>query len=230
MGGIKGRMRLYLVRHGQTSWNIAEKAQGHTDIDLDDTGLAQAKAVGCAFEGIRLTKVISSDLIRASHTAETIATATGAALITRADLRERSFGVLEGHNYRQVRDWYHQEAVRLGISFVDVKPEGGESVREMWARLGQFRQELQTMNEDVAAVMHGGSTGLLLAQLILGGLETGHSFRLDNCGITELERRPDGFWRINRLNDCRHLAGIAITGNGHIESKEESNARTQATG
>ena len=63
-------MRLYLVRHGQTDWNVQKRAQGHTDRPLDETGLQQAKLVGNAFLDLPVQRILTSDLIRAKQTAD----------------------------------------------------------------------------------------------------------------------------------------------------------------
>ncbi len=198
-------MRLFLIRHAQTAWNIAGRAQGHTDIELDATGLNQARLLGQSFEGVGLSRIFCSDLKRTIQTARPIADATGAAIQRRVDLRERCFGVLEGANYAEVQGWYRKEAERLGIDDADVRPERGESVRDLWARLSAFADVLATIEGDTAAVMHGGSCGLLLSKLIHGTPHTARSFRLGNTAVTELVRRPDGFWRVERLNDISHL-------------------------
>lgn len=65
-------MRVYLIRHGQTAWNAHGRAQGHTDIELDQEGREQAKALGEAARagGIRAHKVVTSDLVRSAATAK----------------------------------------------------------------------------------------------------------------------------------------------------------------
>ena len=65
-------MKLYLIRHGQTDWNIQGKIQGSHDIPLNDTGRAQAKLVAEGMDSRPVTKIFSSTLVRAVETARMI--------------------------------------------------------------------------------------------------------------------------------------------------------------
>ncbi|PMU82891.1 histidine phosphatase family protein, partial [Pseudomonas sp. GW704-F3] len=56
-------MRLYIVRHGQTAWNLEGRAQGHTDIPLDLHGQRQAARLAERFAGVDVSRVMCSDLI-----------------------------------------------------------------------------------------------------------------------------------------------------------------------
>jgi broad specificity phosphatase PhoE len=199
-------MRLYLVRHGQTAWNLAGKAQGHTDIPLDETGLAQAQAVGEAFREIPLDRLLTSDLLRARQTAQPIADAVGLPLEARADLRERGFGEWEGSPFVDVAARSIELSLQQGLHPLEVRPPAGEAYRDVWNRLDRVVEELQDSEARTAIVTHGGTSALLLARLTRGTLETSRSFRFGNTGITELERRADGYFVIVRYNDVRHLA------------------------
>ena len=87
---------LYIVRHGETTYNLERRIQGQLDIDLSDLGIRQAKACGEYYKDIKLDVAISSDLCRAKKTAETIIAGKGIKLKTTKELRERSFGSYEG--------------------------------------------------------------------------------------------------------------------------------------
>ena len=90
-------MAVYLVRHGETDWNIEKRFQGQRDIPLNERGLAQARASGQALSGLRFGAIFASPLHRACRTAEIIAGYTGGApVVTDPLLIERSFGALEG--------------------------------------------------------------------------------------------------------------------------------------
>ena len=57
--------RLVLARHGQTSWNALGRLQGHTDIDLDDIGRDQARALAVQLASSKIAAVVTSELSRA---------------------------------------------------------------------------------------------------------------------------------------------------------------------
>ncbi|CAN5556135.1 phosphatase PhoE [soil metagenome] len=102
---------LTLVRHGETDWNRDRRIQGSTDIPLNDTGRAQARAAAAALSG---DIIVSSDLSRARETAKIIATDLGLpAPRTYPALRERSYGDAEGVEaaefIRRWGDWHNAE-------------------------------------------------------------------------------------------------------------------------
>lgn len=199
-------MRLYLVRHGQTVWNAEEKAQGHTDIPLDEVGLRQA---GCLAEALRdrpLDLILSSDLQRSKKTAEVVAEALGVALEATPLLRERSFGAWEGMPYAEIGRLSGKAVAEQGLSSLyEACPEGGESLQMTWDRVKAIKERLTEMSENTLVVGHGGVSALLLAQLIRGDLDTSRAFRFHNCAITELHRRPDRTFQLIQYNDASHL-------------------------
>jgi probable phosphoglycerate mutase len=89
--------RFFLVRHGETEWNRVRRIQGVSDIPLNDTGRAQAAALGDILVGHNFDLIVSSPLSRADETARIIAQRLGMpAPITVADLIERNYGEAEG--------------------------------------------------------------------------------------------------------------------------------------
>ncbi|MCH7944447.1 MAG: histidine phosphatase family protein [Armatimonadetes bacterium] len=197
-------MRLYLVRHGQTSWNRERRAQGHSDTELDETGQAQARSLVAAFSGVEVKTVLSSDLKRCVQTAACVAEATGTDVEHLRDLRERCFGALEGSPYEEVREYVSRMSAEQGIDPHMVRTEGGESLHDVSLRVENVAARLGREGPTVV-VSHGGALGLLIARLIGAAPEVARAFRLANGSITEIERRNDGAWQIVRLNDCSHL-------------------------
>ena len=90
---------LYLVRHGETDWNARKLIQGHKDIPLNEKGRVQAKKLADELKGIDFDKIYSSDLKRASQTAEIIAQERNLKVITSSNLRERDFGIFVGRTF-----------------------------------------------------------------------------------------------------------------------------------
>ena len=79
-------MKLYIIRHGQTDWNIAKKIQGRQDIPLNERGHFQAQCLGKAMENRPITAVFSSPQIRAMETAIAVASPAGVPVIPVRDL------------------------------------------------------------------------------------------------------------------------------------------------
>lgn len=200
-------MRLYLVRHGQTAWNADGRAQGHSDVELDAVGHQQARVLRDALANVGAKRIYSSDLRRCVETAGPLAEALGIEIVERPALRERTFGVLEGKHYTDLRFWFQAESRAQGLSEFELRPDDGESVKDVWKRLASVDREINRGSEHAVVFAHGGTCALLLARLVNATVETSRSFRFENASITELVRRPDGFWQLLRYNDTKHLGG-----------------------
>ena len=146
---------IYLVRHGQTDWNLAKKTQGHTDIPLNDCGKKEAELVAKKFSSISISKIISSDLIRARETAEIINTCTKCPLITDVRLREINYGVLEGIERNKLHpniwDTFNNEPDKLNA----------ESMTDVYSRIKSFFDELDDQT-NILIVTHGGALRMIM--------------------------------------------------------------------
>ena len=100
---------LVLVRHGETDWNLSGRAQGHADIPLNDTGRAQAQAVARRLAGFAPVRLWSSDLARASQTAEAIAATTGLTVELDSRLREYDVGERSGLTLDEAAEQFPEE-------------------------------------------------------------------------------------------------------------------------
>lgn len=209
MAGITHAMRLYLIRHGQTAWNAASRAQGHTDTPLDEVGLAQADCLRSAFAGIELAEVWTSDLQRSHSTAIPVAETCGCPLISRRDLRERTFGEWEGLDFAELRARFDAADGGDPARYFDRKPPGGESARDVFARLSPVAEEIRNFSNDLAVVTHGGAAALLMAHLLNGDIEASRQYRFGNAAITELRRHAEG-WHTVRWNDDAHLGDLPL--------------------
>jgi len=203
-------MRLYLIRHAQTAWNVLEKAQGHTDIELDETGWQQAQRLAAAFCGTEVDRIWSSDLKRSADCARALVETTSGQLRLDPRLRERGMGDWEGMLYSEFNRNLRDAAEPDDPHLMRTVPPGGESLHHVWERLRTVSTELFESAEDTVVVTHGGACSLLLAQLLRANIETSRSFRFANAGITELHKRLDGLFNLVRYNDARHLDGSAI--------------------
>jgi len=87
---------IYIVRHGETEFNVERIMQGHVDSPLTKKGLEQAKYIANKFKDIKFKAVFSSDLPRAKRTAEIITLYKKIAVITSRILRERCWGRFDG--------------------------------------------------------------------------------------------------------------------------------------
>lgn len=162
----------YLVRHGETEWNVKGLIQGTADSPLTPQGISQAKNLAKKFNDIRFDLVFSSDLLRAKRTAEIIAEEKKLANSTTKLLRERYFGPLEGKSNVLFKEWDDAlqelaEDERYSYKHLGVV----ESDKEVIDRFMVFIRELAVRfpGKKVLAVTHGGIIRTILKRL--GNLE-----------------------------------------------------------
>jgi probable phosphoglycerate mutase len=162
---------IWLVRHGESSWNVAGLAQGHNDLaELTDRGLTQASDAARQFRDRPIRAIYASDLLRALQTAAAFAVVLGLPVFADARLRERSLGVLEGIPSAAIGS--SVTGLDAGrVADPDARPADGESVRDLYSRAAEFIDELAATADDDAAgdvvvVAHGGTVRVLEAYLL----------------------------------------------------------------
>lgn len=126
---------MWLVRHGQTDWNLNGIYQGQSDIPLNETGIQQARDLAVELRQTRFERIYSSDLDRARQTAEIIAAELGVPVVVDARLREINQGVWEGKTIEYVRQTYQPDFSRNPKYITTPRAEGAESLVEVLARM-----------------------------------------------------------------------------------------------
>jgi probable phosphoglycerate mutase len=184
-----GQTELWLIRHGQTDWNLDKRYQGQTDIPLNETGLAQASELAASLEGNCFDAIYSSDLGRALRTAEVLSKRLSAHVIADVRLREASFGRWEGEKYFEMRDRFPELwEKRKDDPNSEVAP-GGET-------LPQVAERMEAAVGDMAArhpggrlllVSHGLSLSVLICRLTGKPLNDSWFFIMDNAHPTVLK-------------------------------------------
>jgi broad specificity phosphatase PhoE len=154
-------MALYLVRHGETEWNVQRRLQGHTDSPLTERGLLQVRAFGALLReelaGAEV-EICMSPLARTRLTAALIAEALGIAAehCCHSDLlRERYCGAWEGLTFEQIADQHGAEDSRRLYREWDARIGGdGETLAEMLVRAQQWLA-LPRARANTVIVTHG---------------------------------------------------------------------------
>lgn len=200
-------MRLILVRHGETEWNRESRIQGHTDSPLTGEGRAQAEAIAARLAGERIDAIVSSDLGRAMDTAARIAMRCGCAVAGDARLRERNFGVAEGHTYDEVNLRYPGAFSRQGEIDPDFVVPGGESRRQFHERIASALDALaaEHAGRRIVVVSHGGVLATIYRRIHGIALSAPHKVPVANAAFNELAH-TDGEWSIAAWEDTAHLA------------------------
>lgn len=154
--------RIFLVRHGESEWNTVRRLQGQADINLSETGRAQARALGATIRNLTPDQALTSDLRRASETAELLGFEHAA---PSPRLREIDVGEWTGtpiSDLSKLNDGLYRRW-RAGT----YTPPGGESWNDFVARSGAVVSEaLQRGAERLLVVCHGGVIRALLQHFI----------------------------------------------------------------
>ena len=158
--------RLYLVRHGQVVGHDEYRYNGHSDVDITDTGLEQMERMAeFLSRGRSISAVYSSDLIRASKGAEIISKRLGLLSVRLVSLRELNLGRWEGLTGEEAAKRYPEEA---GFSFKDLATrtlKEGEGLRDLRKRVLPAVEEIikRHWGGSVCIVAHGGVNRVILS-------------------------------------------------------------------
>lgn len=207
-------MRLLLVRHGETPWNVTLQYQGQANVPLNERGLEQARRAAARLRPYGATALYSSDIVRAWQTAELIGAELGLAPAPMPELREIDVGQWEGLTPEELYRRFPDHMAEYRRDPARTVRLGGESYAQLQTRaliaLTQL-QERHSTGDVVVAVSHGGTIRALLCHVI--GLDLGNFGRmwLDNGSLTELRLGRSG-WRLMRLNDNAHVEDMVAEG------------------
>jgi broad specificity phosphatase PhoE len=155
---------IHLARHGETDWNRELRWQGHSDPPLNERGRRQARALADELDRTNLAAVYSSDLRRASETAEIVASRLGLPVTVDPALREIDVGSWAGLTLADLETRF-PEAVARWEEHGEHGWEGGESHDKMAARVRDAVQSIAARHdgEEVLVVTHGGPLRALRA-------------------------------------------------------------------
>lgn len=199
----------YIIRHGQTDWNLEGRWQGKADIPLNDTGRTQAQRLAGHLQRrrIRFDAIYSSDLLRAWETATLIAERLDVIPTPLPALREIDVGAWSGLTRDEVMSQFHDLWERLH-SGEDVPRGGsGETFGQLYDRvIGAVEQLMgERPGQTIALVTHGGPVRALLlhaARDKIGVLP--RPLHISNTSLSVIACLAND-WRILAVNDTSHL-------------------------
>lgn len=194
------------LRHGETAWNQDTRIQGHTDIDLNDTGRWQAQQLAAALHDEPLHAIYSSDLQRAHRTADAIARPHGLSVQTHTGLRERHFGSLEGKTWADIENQHPEAALLWRARVPDWAPPGGESLLVLRQRILNTLNDLASrhLGQHIAIVAHGGVLDILHRAATGLDLQAHRTWQLKNAAINRLLWTPESLTLVG-WGDVSHL-------------------------
>jgi alpha-ribazole phosphatase/probable phosphoglycerate mutase len=160
-------MKIILIRHGETDWNVLQRYQGQSDIGLNQRGREEAERLALSLENEKVQAIYSSDLSRTLETSQIIARSLKLDVNSDARLRELSFGVWEGKTFSEVYRDYQPEFQQWFEDTLDYQLPGGESFTQLLDRVRQSIHDIYIKhhNDTVVIVSHGGVIRALLYQI-----------------------------------------------------------------
>ncbi len=201
--------RVYLVRHGQTAWNVGEIFRGRADIPLDETGRQEVHLAGEALKDDTLHAVYSSPLSRSMETAENIAKFHNITVTPLDAIIDISYGEWEGlENEKVQREYPKLHSLWLSEPH-KVRFPSGESLDEVRSRTMAALDALVAKheNENFVLVAHRVPNKVICCALL--GLDNSHFWRIQqDTASTNLFTYKNGQWIITFLNDTSYLKSL----------------------
>jgi len=206
-------LKLILVRHGETYWNHEKRVQGgDSDIELNDTGLEQARKLGVFLDNEPITAILSSPLQRAIATAEVIASHHNLPVEIDQGLRELKVGELEGISVSNLSTTFSQFLMQWWQEGGPMKLPNGESLVELqqraWNAVERLLERHKTNPEHsegttVIIVSHYFVTLAIILKALNLPLDCFTKFKVDLGGVSILEFR-DYEARLVAFNDTSY--------------------------
>ncbi len=203
-------IKLFLIRHGQTIWNVEGRYQGSKDTELTSAGIRQAKLAAKYLSKVNFSKIYSSPLKRALATANIISKKIGPGVIIRDDLAEVDFGKWEGLKFYQISKKYHDDYFNWLDDPYTNSPTDGESFARLTKRVTSEIEKIINENKDgtnIAVISHGGTILSLLIHWLRIPLSRWKSI-IQRQGAINIVVVDKGFPYISAINYTGHLKPV----------------------
>lgn len=202
--------RLFLIRHGQTDYNLQGIVQGGgIDSDLNETGINQGHLFFQKYKHESFDQIYCSHLKRTWQTIQDFEHA-GRTIHRKEGLGELSWGSIEGKERSDdVIATFDRVLSQWQVGKLDAKMVGGESPNDVWQRASASLEQIVAevpAGGNALICTHGRTMRVILSQLMGYGMHQMNLFPHHNTALNVLARQPNGRWRMERLNDLSHLS------------------------
>lgn len=203
--------RICIIRHGETDWNVEKRIQGQTDIPLNETGHAQVLAMAYNASHHPLHAIYSSDLLRASATAQAIADRVGLEVKQIPQLRERHYGIFQGITASEGAERYPAAHACYKARDLDYDFEAGESMKAFAARVTAAIEWMVRRHEGqtIVAVSHAGLLDIVYRKATGRPLHTPRDFVIPNCALNWFRFDAHG-WQLEAWDDHHHMSKVQL--------------------
>jgi broad specificity phosphatase PhoE len=203
--------KIYLIRHGQTEYNLQNIVQGSgVDTDLNDRGRQQAQAFFDTYKHVPFQKVYTSALKR-THQSVKRFLEMGLPHEQLAGLNEISWGTKEGHKVTPTEDeYYHYMLKQWQLGDTSLKIDGGESPEDVVKRMQPAIDHIMSRTDEqtILICMHGRAIRILMCMLLNYPLKSMDMFEHENLCLYLLNYTGSMF-SVERYNDRDHLLSLS---------------------
>ena len=199
-------MRLIVVRHGETLYNMQDRLTGQSDIPLSPLGERQVISIGAYLANKNLDCIVSSDLQRTRATALAIADHHELPVEEDPDIREIALGNWEGMLISEIATAERELLALWRTNSSSFAPPGGETPVQLHTRVARALDYWYARYPDgnVVWVTHGGLLGVLTCHLLAIDISRRRQFHFDNASVSEFLYGGERM-RIFRLNETAFL-------------------------
>ncbi len=207
------KTEIYIVRHGQTEWNIEKRYQGSGDSPLTERGINQAKALNEYLKDIKFDCIYSSPSNRAKHTAQLVTGKPLSEIITIDDFREIGLGKWEGKLYSEMEN----ESSELYNGFWNAphlyKPKDSESFTDLTNRTFPAFLSIvkQNTGKRILIVSHAAASMSILNKIENRPLEKFWEKMLHQTSVSLVEMIDEKF-NVLKYGDTTHLKNFEQNG------------------
>lgn len=209
---------IYIVRHGQTEWNLLGKTQGHGNSDLTPRGIEQAELLADSMTKYPIDYIYSSDLGRAYQTAEIIGNKLSIEVEKTEALREMNFGTWEG---RIIKDIIEEDPELYKMWRNEphlAKIPQGETLSQIKERTDAFIKEINEKydGKHIVLVTHSLCARIMLLSFLDSDVKNIYRINQANTALNIIELRDYGPV-VMKMNDTTHIINDTKLENSALE-------------
>ena len=200
-----------IIRHGETIWNAQQRIQGHRNSKLSENGIRQAGLVAKSLAKREFDVLISSDLERAAETAGIINKLLQLPLEYNENMRERSFGIVEGMTLAEMKEKFPREYRSYKEREPGFKFSGGESIEQLFNRVTSEIEAIARKfeNKKVLIVSHGLVLETMMYKTFNIKLNSSRVFSINNSSISSFYIDRDN-WFLKEWGVIEHLVSLNV--------------------
>jgi broad specificity phosphatase PhoE len=205
-------VKIYIARHGETTWNAEGRAQGRSDPDLSPKGYSQSLALLEHLKGKPISAIYTSTLRRAILTAQPTAEHLGLPIRKEPELDEIALGIMEGLRFDDIDEGIRVEWERFRENRLTYHIPGAENYTDVSNRVRPFKERILRDHEgqEILIVAHRGVNRMLVGLLLEGSLEEALNIEQTNECLYLIER--NGKPRVRYYLNGEAKEGLLLVG------------------